>query len=383
MFSVPDQRRPVHNATSTQIWTRRLVILLTILAALALIAFLFWCASHIITTLLIFAVSSLIAYALAPAVEIFHRVMPRSIAILCVYLIAFVLLSLLFYIVINTAILQLTSLATNIGKLLTPGSNGADSPLVSILKRLGVTDAQLHTFAEQSVSQLTALAGTIAGGILPVLGTISSGVINIILTVVTSIYLMIDGSGAIRWLREQTPTSQRGRITTSIVTLQSVFGGYVRGQFTLCLVVSLMVGVGLAIIGMPYAVLLAVLSFVAEFIPVLGTIITGVISVLLALTQGWTMTILVLIYYVVVHILEGYVLAPRLVGKAVGLHPIISLLAFTMGAELFGPWGAIFASPLAGLIQALTATFWENYKKLNSDEFLTTNSDRTQQNSIP
>ncbi|HLQ11570.1 MAG TPA: AI-2E family transporter, partial [Ktedonobacteraceae bacterium] len=117
------------------------------------------------------------------------------------------------------------------------------------------------------------------------------------------------------------------------------------------------------------AILLGVLSFVTEFIPVLGTIICGVAAVLLALTQGWLTAILVLAYFVLVHIFEGYILAPRLIGKAVGLHPVVSLLALTIGGELFGAWGAIFASPLAGLLQAFAVALWINYRRTHSDEF--------------
>jgi predicted PurR-regulated permease PerM len=72
---------------------------------------------------------------------------------------------------------------------------------------------------------------------------------------------------------------------------------------------------------------------------------------------------------VLVNLVEGYILGPRLVGKAVGLHPLISLLAVTLGAELFGLWGAIFAAPVAGVLQAFTMALWDNYRRTHSDEF--------------
>ena len=102
----------------------------------------------------------------------------------------------------------------------------------------------------------------------------------------------------------------------------------------------------------PYAVLLGVMAFVLEFIPVLGTLTSGAICVLIALSQGWLIALGVLIYFILVHIFEGDVVGPRIVGKAVGLHPAVSLVALIAGAELFGVWGAVLAAPLAGLIQA-------------------------------
>lgn len=370
MFSLPNQQGPSQQSTTpTSVWTRRLIILLTILAALVLVMAVLWAAGHIITSLLILAVAALLAYAIAPAVDLFHRVMPRPIAILAVYLIVIALLGFVLYLIVRNTVTQLISLAESMSRLLTPGSNGQDSPLVRILLSIGLTHDQVQAIAAQLGSQLTNVAGTVAGGVLPILSSVASGLVNILLTVVISIYLLVDGSRALRWLRDRTPASQRGRIGSMITLIQHVVGGYIRGQITLCFIVGVIVGVGMAILGMPYAVLLGVLTFITEFIPVLGTIFAGTISVLLALTQGWLTAVLVLAYFVLVHIFEGYVLAPRLLGKAVGVHPVVSLLALIIGAELFGPWGAIFASPTAGLIQAFALAFWMSYRRSHSDEF--------------
>lgn len=360
---------PQHS-TSTSLWTRRLIILLTILAAIGVAILLGWGASYIVTALLIFIVASLIAYAIIPVVDLFQRVMPRALAIVAVYVIVLGLLGLILYFIIKTMVTQLSTLAQSIAVLLQPGKDGQASPLVKILNDIGISNGQIQNVASQLSSQLTSLAGTVAGGILPILGGVASSLVNMLLTVVISIYLLVDGARAIKWLRNRTPISQRGHINSIISVLQHVVGGYIRGQFTLCLIIGTIVGIGMAILGLSsYAILLGVLSFVTEFIPVLGTIICGVVAVLLALTQGWVTAVLVLAYFILVHIFEGYILAPRLIGKAVGLHPVVSLMALTIGGELFGPWGAIFASPLGGLLQAFAVAFWIHYRRTHSDEF--------------
>jgi predicted PurR-regulated permease PerM len=369
MLSPSNQSEPTQQGpTATREWTRRLIILLTILAAVVLIVLIFMGAGHIIASLLIFTVAALIAYAIAPAVDLLHRVMPRALAILAVYLVVLVLLGLLMYFVLNTAITQISSLAQNIRSLLTPGPKGGVSPIEQLLLHV-LTQNQIQTLTSQIETQLTQIASTIAGGVLPFVSGVAGAALNILLTIVISIYLLVDGSRAIRWLRKGTPVSQRGRVTALFAMMQHVIGGYIRGQILLCLIVGTIVGVGLAILRMPYAVLLGVLSFVTEFIPVLGTIFAGTVAVLLALTQGWLMAVLVLAYFVLVHIFEGYFLAPRLVGKSVGLNGAVALLALTIGGELFGPWGAIFASPVAGLLQAFAAAFWTYYRRTHSDEF--------------
>ena len=371
MLSMPNQRQPSqHSNTTTAVWTRRLIILLTILAALALALVILWGASHITTSLLIFAVAALIAYAIVPLVKLFKRFIPRPIAILVSYLIVLILLGLILYLIISTMISQLSGLANNVSVLLTPTTKGGNSPLIGILLRLGLTNDQIQSIAQQLGSQLTSIAGSVAGGIVPIIQGIASGILNILLTLVISIYLLVDGSRLNGWLRTKAPLSQRERVDTLFSVIQHVVGNYIRGQFTLCLVIGTIVGIGMAVLGLrPYAVLLGVLSFVTEFIPVLGTIICGSVAILLALTQGWLTAILVLAYFILVHIFEGYILAPRLVGKAVGLNPAISLLALSIGAELFGPWGAIFASPIAGLLQAFAVALWINYRKTHKEEF--------------
>src|SRR5438105_4486058 len=111
------------------------------------------------------------------------------------------------------------------------------------------------------------------------------------------------------------PHRQRSRVRFFLSTLQRIVGGYIRGQLLLCSLIGVLVGIGMTVLGVPYALLLGVLAFVLEFIPVLGTLVSGAICVLLALTKGWLIAVIVLIYFIVVHIIEGDVVGPRLVGK--------------------------------------------------------------------
>ncbi|HEY4389038.1 MAG TPA: AI-2E family transporter, partial [Ktedonobacteraceae bacterium] len=144
---------------------------------------------------------------------------------------------------------------------------------------------------------------------------------------------------------------------------------YIRGQILLCTLISVLVGVGMQILGVPYALLLGVLTFILEFIPILGTLVTGVICVLLALTKGWILAVIVLVYFIIVHIIEGDIVGPRVVGRSVGLHPIVALAALIAGGELFGIWGALFASPIAGVLQAFLIAVWIEWKERHRREF--------------
>jgi predicted PurR-regulated permease PerM len=344
-------------------WARRRDIPIAILAWTALVFVILWGAGHIVRTILLLVMAALLSYALAPGVKLLQRVMPRFLAILIMYLLVLGAVSFLLYFIITTAIEQVGSLIITVQKLLTPESTGQLSPIEQTLRSLGISSEQIASFR----TQLTGRLEGIVGSAVPFLTGVFDIALDVVLVAVISIYLLIDGSRVSTWLRHNTPQpAQEGFV---LDTVQRIVGGYIRGQFLLAVLVGVLVGGGMFVFHVPYAVLLGVLAFVLEFIPVLGTLISGAICVLIALTQGWVIAVGVLVYFVVMHVLEGDVVGPRLVGKAVGLHPVVSLAALIAGSELFGIWGALFASPIAGVLQALIVSLWTNWRIAHPEQF--------------
>jgi predicted PurR-regulated permease PerM len=291
--------------------------------------------------------------------------MPRFLAILIVYLVVFIAFGFLVYLVIDTSIIQVGLLAKEVRFLLTPANNAQLTPFESILRTFGISQEQIASARQQIVSQL----GGFAGSVLPLFTRLLDFLLDIIVVAVISIYLLIDGSRVTNWLRNNVPVQLRGRVGFLLETLERIVGGYIRGQLLLSTMVGLLVGIGMALFHVPYAVLLGVLAFILEFVPILGTIVSGAICVLIALTQGWLIALGVLIYFVGVHVLEGDVIGPRIMGKAVGLHPVISLAALIAGAELFGIIGALFASLVAGILQALIVAIWSEWRATHPEQF--------------
>jgi len=351
---------------------RRVGLPLAILAWTGVALLILWLAGHVIQTLLLLTFASLLAYALAPAVKFLERVMPRFLAMLLVYLVALGVLSALLYLIVSTTIVQVISLSDSVRFLLTPDKSGQLTPLEQALRSLGLSQSQLASARDQVVVSIEGFAGSV----VPLLTGLAGTVLDVVLVAVMSIYLLADGSRVSDWLRRNMPQQQQGNMKLLLDTLQRVVGGYIRGQFLLCGLVGLLVGIGMQVIGVPYALLLGVLAFVLEFIPVLGTLVSGVICVLLALTKGWILALIVLVYFVGIHVIEGDVLGPRIVGKAIGLHPVVSIAALIAGAELFGISGALFASPVAGVLQALLATVWVEWRATHPKEFQRTKDDQ-------
>jgi predicted PurR-regulated permease PerM len=346
-------------------WTRRRDIPLAILAWSGVVLLVLWAAGHVTRTILVLVIASLLAYSLAPLVTFLERVMPRVFAILIVYLIVLGGISTILYFVIHTASEQITSLSHYLRMLLTPGTAAHPSSLEQSLRPFGISASQIASARDQILASTTGLAGDI----VPLLTGIINVGLDFIVVAVLSIYLLIDGARVGQWLRRSMPRRQRGRVRFLLETLQRIVGGYIRGQIVLCVLIGLLVGVGMGIIGVPYALLLGVLAFVLEFIPILGTLASGVICVLLALTKGWLIALIVLVYFVLVHILEGDIIGPRIVGKAVGLHPAVALVALIAGGELFGIWGVLLASPVAGVLQAFLVAIWSEWRETHPQEF--------------
>lgn len=346
-------------------WTRRVLIPLAILAWAGVAIIILMAAGYVSRTLLLLFIAMLLAYALSPLVSLFARVIPRFLAIFVVYLLVFGAIGMMLYFIVRTSIDQIISLSHYLGTLFPTGKNAHPSALEQTLHSLGITQSQIAAAQERIISQAEGLAGNI----VPVVTGVAGAALDIIVVAVMSIYLLIDGRRATNWLRQNMPRRQRGRIRFLLDTLQRVVGGYIRGQLFLCTLIGLLVGIGMQILGVPYALLLGVLAFFLEFIPVLGTFVSGAICVLFALTKGWLLAVIVLAYFVIVHVIEGDVVGPRVVGKVIGLHPVVSLAALLAGGELFGIWGALFASPIAGVIQAFLIAMWYEWHETHKQEF--------------
>lgn len=342
-----------------RVWVRRLLIPLTVMAWGFLVFFTLLLAGHVVETLIFIAIAVLIAYALGPAVNRLDRYIPRWLAILITYIVFGAIVAAFLFLIVNTLTRELPAFTKLVQRALN------SDQINSLLNRVGLSPSSIG--AGGGGSGLFGGVASIAGHIVPVITGVANGAVGIVVILVLSIYFIAAGPYIGRWLRTQTPINQRLRVTFFLDTLNRVVGGYIRGQVTLAALVGLLVGLGMFFLfHLPFAALLGLIAFVLEFIPFLGVIVSGAACILVALTQGFFTALLVLGYFVIIHIIEGDVVGPRIVGRFVGLHPAVSLISLIAGAELFGIWGAIFASPVAGLIQSFVETFWSEYRRTHS-----------------
>jgi predicted PurR-regulated permease PerM len=342
-------------------WFRALLVPVIALAWAALAILAGWLLSHLVHALLVLVMASLIAFGLTPLVKLLGRWLPRPIAIAVSYLAGFCILVALVGVVAVSAISEISSLVHQIPAY-SERAKALQPQLASYLAPLGIGQAQIAGYREQATADLQALASGTARDAIGVLRVLLGAVVDAILVVILSIYLTSNGAAIGRWLRQQTPGEQRRRTRELVAIVNQVVGGYIRGTFLMAALVGVLVGGGMFALRVPYALLLGVVAFFMEFIPILGVFISGALCVLIALTQGLVPALLVVIYFAVVHVIEGDVVGPRVMGRAVGVHPAVALLALVAGTELFGLWGALFGAPLAGLVQAVATAVWREVR---------------------
>jgi predicted PurR-regulated permease PerM len=353
--------------TRTERWERVRDSGVGILAWVVIVAIAFWLLGHVVRALLLFVIAALLAYALQPLIARLSKQMPRWLAITLVYLAVLAVLGGFGYLIISTAVVQVGSLAQALPGLL---RGSFPSFLDSLLQPLGVTHTQIDDLRKQLVTYAEAIAGGLATQAIPIATGIVNFILDLLLTVVISIYLVLDGRRILAWARTAAPVSQRPRVAFFLATLERTGGGYIRGQLFMSTLIGVLVGVGMFALQVPYALLLGVLAFILEFIPIIGTIISGAICVLIALpTRGLVWALIVLAYFIFVHIIEGDVVGPRVIGRVLGLHPIIAILALVIGGDLFGVLGALFAGLVAGILQAIAVAAWSEWRLANAAHF--------------
>lgn len=342
-------------------WFRALLVTAIALgwAALAILAG--WLVSHLTHALLVLVMAGLIAFGLTPLVNLLTRWLPRPFAIAIAYVAGFSILIGLIGVVMVSAVSEISSLVHQV-PVYSHRAKALEPQLANLLSPLGISEPQIAGYREKMAAYLQGLAGTSAKDAIGVVSALLSAVVDAILIVILSVYLTANGAAISRWLRRQTPGEQRHRTRELIAIVNQVVGGYIRGTFLMATLVGVLVGGGMFALRVPYALLLGVVAFFMEFIPILGVFVSGALCLLIALTQGLLPALLVVIYFAVVHVIEGDLVGPRVMGQAVGVHPAVALLALVGGTELFGLWGALFGAPLAGLVQSVATAVWREVR---------------------
>lgn len=211
------------------------------------------------------------------------------------------------------------------------------------LERSEIDDA-----IDRGVSALGEQSGSIGQGVLSGASLLAEVVAGLLLLVVLVFFLVHDGRGMWAWALSLAPQRHRGKMDGAGREVWAAISGYMRGVALIAVVDAILIGIALALIGVPLVVPLMVVVFLGAFVPLIGAFVAGAIAVLVALiSEGIVAAGLVVGAIFVIQQVEGDLLYPNIVGRAIRLHPVAILLALTAGTVVAGIVGALLAVPVA------------------------------------
>lgn len=189
-----------------------------------------------------------------------------------------------------------------------------------------------------------------AGGIVVRFFDLISGIFAIFLIFVVVFYMIVEERALRNAIHFFTPHTYREYIDNLITKVQNRVGMWLRGQVALSFIIFSLDFVGLLILGVDYALLLALVAGLTEFMPVIGPIVAAVPAVFVAFNQSPTLALWTLVMYWLIQYIENHFLVPRVMQKAVGLNPLGSIVALLIGAKIGGLFGILLAIPVATMI---------------------------------
>jgi predicted PurR-regulated permease PerM len=166
------------------------------------------------------------------------------------------------------------------------------------------------------------------------------GVVSFVLILVLAFYMIIEGDAFKKFFRSVAPERYQPHLVGLFTRAQHKMGLWLRGTLILGLIVGILVYIGLLILDIKYALVLAILAGILEMIPYLGPPVSAIPAVILAFSQAPAKGLLVMILYIVVQQLENHILAPKILQKAIGINPVVSILSFGIGFKVAGVLGA-------------------------------------------
>jgi len=294
----------------------------------------------------------LLTAVLWPVARLLRRVMPRSLA-------AIVSLLLLLGVVVGVFAVLVPNIADQSQQLVDSASGGLSTLQGYVTgPPLNLGDDELGSLVNQGVQELQTNAQTIALGVAGGLGTvgasIGSGVVTFVLVLVLSFFCLSDGDRFLPWSRRWLDARTHHHAVEIGGRVWKVLQGYIISQAAVALCDAVFIGIGLRILGVPFALPLAVIIFFSSFVPIVGAVVSGILAVLVALVSlGWVQALIALGIVLLVQQLEGNVLQPLLVGRTLALHPAVVIGSVTVGGTAFGIVGAFLAVPLVAIVTAV------------------------------
>lgn len=286
--------------------------------------------------------------ALLPAKHVLmRRGVPNAVAAIAVVVTGLAALGAVGYFTVSTLTSEFEDLEVDI-------EAGFTEVLQSIGDWAGISDDEVDDAIDDVLQSVRGNADTIAGGVFSGVRLAAEVLAGVILLAVLTFLLAKDAESLQRGIARRLGDRYRRDFLLLSSVLFETLGHYIRGVTIVAFMDALLIGIGLVIIGIPFALPLAVLTFFGAFIPVIGAVLAGLAAFLIALaTEGVTAALIVGGLVLAVQQIEGNVMAPFILGRSISMPPILVILAVATGGALWGIMGAFVAVPLTAIAVSL------------------------------
>ncbi|MFB6212524.1 MAG: AI-2E family transporter [Candidatus Magasanikbacteria bacterium] len=289
--------------------------------------------------LTVFFASVVISLGIDPIVDFLERRgINRLLATIALFLLMIISLGVGIYLIVPVVAVEIQSFISQL--------NQVSSELLG----LGIPQNLIESFTaniNKAIRFITSSSISITGTI----STIFNKSVLILSTFIISFYLSLEKNGTERLLKVILPRIYEKPVLNVFSQFKKKMRVWLLAQLGLTTMVGLMTGVGLWLLGMPYALIIGIIAGVLELVPVIGPVVTGGIAFLVGLSESLTLGLYVLIFFFIVQQIENNVLVPLVMGRAMKIHPVIVIIALIAGGHIAGFVGVLLAVPIALLVQ--------------------------------
>ena len=333
------------------------------LIAIALVGWLMYLLAPVLTP---FVAAALLAYIGDPLADRLQRLkLPRTLAVVAVFVLTFLMLGLLVLLVgplirtqVGALLDALPEIVRQVEQVWLPNIAGMldldlgdDVGLGAFVARYGDMAGTWGTKVLVSVSQ--------SGG------AVAAAVLSLFLVPILTFYLLRDWDSILAHLGALIPSEQRDTVVGLARETDDMLGAFLRGQLLVMLALAVIYSVGLGLVGLEFAIAIGVVSGLVSFVPYLGFvfgILLASITVVLEPDPLWRL-VGVVATFSIAQALEGSLLTPKLVGDRIGLHPVLIIFAVAAGGQLFGFFGILLALPAAAVLSVIVRFAYGRYLK--------------------
>ena len=319
----------------------------TILRGLAVLLLLYVC-FLIKDVLALLFVSLIFSSAIDPYVDLLQKYkIPRAITVFFIYVLTVVVITLVITLIIPPIAEQFSSLSENFPEYVDKINSGYHvvrdfSEKYGVLERI-----------KENVGSNEGNVNKAVEGVFSTVSGIFGGIVSFFIVMVITFYMVVEEDSMKKIVWSLAPPKNQAYIMQLINRMQRQVGYWLRGQLILMFIVGFLTWIGLLFLMPEYALVLGLIAGLTEFIPYLGPILGAVPALFLAFTVSPFLAMLVLIFYIIIQQVEGNILVPKIMQRAVGLNPIISMAVLMAGLKLGGIVGGLLSIPVATAISVM------------------------------